>query len=400
MIPVAKPYLTSDDAQSAYDTILTGWVTQGPKVQEFEEHFAAYVGSRYAVAVSSCTTALHLAMLVVGVGPGDEVICPSLSYIATSNSILYTGARPVFAEVLPVTYNIDAGYAESLITSRTKAILIVHQMGMPADIDAFKRLCETYKLHLVEDAACAVGSTYKGRKIGCHSDLVCFSFHPRKVITTGDGGMITTSRRDYAERLRRLRQHGMSVSDRERHAANKVVFEQHLEVGYNYRMTDIQAAVGIKQLEKLDWIITQRRRIADRYNEAFAEIDCLTVPKEEPGLLSNYQSYCLYVKETAPISRNDLMASLLEKGISTRRGIMTSHRERAYKDICAGLRLPASEGLSDRSIILPLYVGMTDADIDQVVHSIGQIMKGHCLPTEATPAPRLTHEGHQGSIPN
>src|SRR6476620_327793 len=255
MIPIARPYLTADEAQAAYDTILTGWITQGPKVQEFEEKFAAYTGAKYAVAVSNCTTALHLAMIVAGVGAGDEVICPSMTYVATANCIKYVGAKPVFAEVNQSTYNIDVADVEKKITSKTKAILIVHQIGTPADIDAFQKLADKHNLKLIEDAACSAGSAYKGKKIGSHSELVCFSFHPRKVISTGDGGMITTNREDYYCRLKLLRQHGMSVNDRVRHEAKQIVFENHLEVGYNYRMTDIQAAVGIKQLEKLDWII-------------------------------------------------------------------------------------------------------------------------------------------------
>ena len=271
MIPIAKPYLNTDDAQAAYDTILTGWITQGPRVLEFEEKFAKYVGSKHAVAVSNCTTALHLAMLVAGIKEGDEVICPSMSYIATANSIKYVGAIPVFAEV-GEDYNIDAKHAESLITNKTKAILIVHQIGFPADIDAFKALCTKHNLVLIEDAACAAGSSYKGKKIGSHSDLVCFSFHPRKVISTGDGGMITTNNPEYDHRLRLLRQHGMSVNDRVRHNSSKVIFEDHLEVGYNYRMTDIQAAVGIKQLEKLDWIVEERRKIAMYYLDKLKDI--------------------------------------------------------------------------------------------------------------------------------
>src|SRR3982751_6267196 len=237
MIPIAKPYLTADEAQAAYDTILTGWITQGPRVAEFEEKFAAYTGAKYAVAVSNCTTALHLAMIVAGVGAGDEVICPSMSYVATANCIKYVGAKPVFAEVIPSTYNIDPVDAEKKITSKTKAILIVHQIGMPADIDAFKKLADKYNLKLIEDAACAAGSSYKGKKIGSHSELVCFSFHPRKVISTGDGGMVTTNNEEYYKRMKLLRQHGMSVNDRVRHESAKVIFEDHIEVGYNYRMT-------------------------------------------------------------------------------------------------------------------------------------------------------------------
>jgi perosamine synthetase len=369
MIPVAKPYMNEVEAQAAYDTIMSGWVTQGPRVQEFEEKFAAYVGVKYAVAVSNCTTGLHLAMIVSGVSQGDEVICPSMSYIATANSICYVGGVPILAEVNQ-DYNLDIADVEMRINPKTKAILLVHQIGMPADIDAFQALAKKHNLLLIEDAACAIGSEYKGNKIGSHSDLVCFSFHPRKVVTTGDGGMITTNRQDYAERLKLLRQHGMSVNPLQRHQSGKIIFEDHLEVAYNYRMTDIQAAVGIKQLEKLDWIIEERRKIALRYNEAFKKMPCVVVPEEKEGFHTNYQSYSLYLKDNAPISRNELIARLQEEGISTRRGVMTSHRETAYKNTHGNVALPFSEKMCDNSIILPLYVPMEAQDMDKVIESV------------------------------
>jgi dTDP-4-amino-4,6-dideoxygalactose transaminase len=367
MIPIAKPYLNQDDAQAAYDVIMSGWITQGPRVQEFEEKFAAYTGAQHAVAVSNCTTGLHLAMIVAGIGTGDEVICPSMSYIATANSIMYVGAKPVFAEVHPETYNLDVNDAEKRITSKTKAILLVHQIGMPADIDAFRALCDKHNLLLIEDAACAAGSSYKGKKIGAHSDLVCFSFHPRKVISTGDGGMVTTNNAAYAERMKLLRQHGMSVNAGARHGATKIIFEDHLEIAYNYRMTDIQAAVGIHQLEKLDWIVEERRKIAQRYLTELADISCIRLPKEESGYFTNWQSFSIYVKPEARLSRNELMQALLDKGIASRRGVMTSHRETAYKAMCEGLSLPRTEEACDRSIIIPLYVPMKDEDIDTVI---------------------------------
>lgn len=372
MIAIAKPYLTTDEAQAAYDTILTGWITQGPRVQEFEERFAQYTGAKYAVAVSNCTTALHLSMIVSGISEGDEVICPSMSYIATANSIKYVGANPVFAEVNN-QYNLDINDVEKKITSRTKAILLVHQIGMPADIDGFKALCNKYDLKLIEDAACAAGSSYKGEKIGSHSDLVCFSFHPRKVMTTGDGGMITTNNEDYYHRLKLLRQHAMSVNDRVRHSSNKLIFEEHLEVGYNYRMTDIQAAVGIKQLEKLDWIIEERRIIAEKYLKSFSDIEFIELPCEKHGYITNWQSFSIIIKENAPFSRNEIMQKLLDKGIATRRGIMTSHRELAYKEL--NVSLPVSERLSDQSLIIPLYIPMDEKDIDEVINSLKEIFK-------------------------
>jgi dTDP-4-amino-4,6-dideoxygalactose transaminase len=374
LIPVAKPYLNEDEAQAAYNTVMSGWVTQGPRVQEFEEKFAAYVGSKYAVAVSNCTTALHLAMIVSGIGPGDEVICPSLSYIATANSITYAGAKPVFAEVNE-DYNLDIADVEKKITSKTKAILLVHQIGMPADIDSFKELAEKRGLKIIEDAACAIGSKYKDVRIGSHSELVCFSFHPRKVITTGDGGMIATNRSDYATRLKLLRQHGMSVNPLLRHQSNKIIFEDHLEIGYNYRMTDIQAAVGIRQLEKLDKLIEERRRIAYRYHEAFSKVSCVRIPQEKDGYFSNYQSYSLYIRPEAPLSRNELMEKLLEQGIATRRGVMTAHRETAYRIEYGNMQLPVSEDLCDRSIILPLFVPMHDDEINHVIKQVTTLLR-------------------------
>lgn len=300
MIPIAKPYLTEEEAQAAYDTILTGWITQGPRVAEFEEKFAKYTGAKYAVAVSNCTTALHLSMIIAGVKAGDEVICPSMSYIATANCIKYVGAVPVFAEVNPATYNMDVADVERKITPKTRAILVVHQIGMPADIEAFQELCEKHNLKLIEDAACAVGSEYKDAKIGSHSELVCFSLHPRKVISTGDGGMITTNREDYYNRMKLLRQHGMSVNDRTRHESKKVVFEDHLEVAYNYRMTDIQASVGIKQLEKLDWIIEERRKIAFQYLDALKILTAFGCRLKRKGILVTTSHSAFTLSKIAP----------------------------------------------------------------------------------------------------
>ena len=373
MIPISKPFLSTEEAQSAYDTILSGWVTQGPKVSEFEDNFTKVTGAKYAVAVSNCTTALHLSLIVAGIGPNDEVICPSMSYIATANSIRYVGAKPIFTEV-GKDYNLDPNDVEKRISKRTKAILLVHQMGMPANIDKIERICEKYSLTLIEDAACAIGSSYRNQMIGSHSDLVCFSFHPRKVITTGDGGMITTSRLDYYERLKTLRQHGMTVNDRVRHLSKKIIFEKYNELGYNYRLTDIQASVGIEQLKKLKKIVLERRKIALIYNEAFKNIENIELPKDNLHSVSNYQSYSILLKKSCPIKRNILMQQLLDVGISTRKGIMLSHKEEAYKNIKYN-NLNFSEYLSDYSIILPLYVPMEKDDIDYVIKNVIKLFK-------------------------
>ena len=374
MIPIAKPYLTEEEAQAAYDTILSGWITQGPRVQEFEERFAEYTGAKYAVAVSNCTTALHLSMIVSGIGVEDEVICPSMSYIATANAIRYVGAVPVFAEVQGDSYNLDPIDCERKITNRTKAILIVHQMGMPADINVFKSLAQKYNIKLIEDAACAAGSQYQKKKIGSSSDLVCFSFHPRKVISTGDGGMITTTRKDYYSRLKLLRQHGMSINDRVRHESKILIFEDHLELGYNYRMTDIQAAVGIKQLEKLEWIVEERRKIAMKYHNAFKHLPYLQLPFEKDGYLSNYQSYSIYLKRSSPVLRDRLMQELLDRGIASRRGILTVHREKAYRNSSFKVYLPVSEDLQDHSILLPLFVPMEIEQVDYIIRNFLEIL--------------------------
>ena len=233
---------------------------------------------------------------------------------------------------------------------------------------------EKHDLQLIEDAACAAGSAYQGKKIGSHGNLTCFSFHPRKVITTGDGGMITTDNEDYYKRLKLLRQHAMSVNDRERHSSTKLIFEDHLEVGYNYRLTDIQAAVGIKQLEKLDFIISERRKIADKYNAAFKNNSSVLIPEEKENYFTNYQSYALYIKPGGRLTRNEFMERMLEKGISTRRGIMTSHRESAYKKESKSVALPKSERYSDNSVILPLYYPMNEVDIDFVIKSVNEIL--------------------------
>ncbi len=245
IIPVARPSFGSDEEAAVVEALRSGWVTQGPRVAEFERQFAEYVGTPHAVAVSSCTTALHLALLVAGVKPGDEVLCPSLSFIATANSIVYAGAIPVFVDIDESTYNVDPKCIKDAITPRTKAILVVHQIGLPAALDEICAIAHEHGLLVIEDAACAIGSEYQGHRIGApYSSMACFSFHPRKVLTTGEGGMITTTDEKVADRLRRLRQHAMGISDVARHGSSKVLIETYEEVGFNYRMPDLQAAVG------------------------------------------------------------------------------------------------------------------------------------------------------------
>jgi dTDP-4-amino-4,6-dideoxygalactose transaminase len=342
--------------------------------------FAEYVRAEHAVAVSSCTAALHLALLASGVGPGDEVICPSLSFIATANCIVHAGARPYFVDIEPDTYNLNPDRIAEAITPRTRAIMVVHQAGLPAALDPILALAARHGLPVIEDAACAVGSEYAGRRIGApHGTLACFSFHPRKILTTGEGGMITTRDAGLATRLRRLRQHAMSVSDVARHAAGRVVFESYDEVGYNYRMTDLQAAVGLVQLRRLHDLLARRRYLAARYAAGLSKLEWLAPPAEPEGHKHNFQSYMVRLKAGAAIGRDALMQSLLERGIATRRGIMAIHREPPYRDAPLDhgprweQRLPDTAAAADETIILPLFHQMTEEEQDYVIECIQHI---------------------------
>lgn len=383
-IPVARPWLGEAEAEAASRPILAGWVTQGPEVKAFEREFAAYVGAEHACAVSNCTTALHLALRAVGVGPGDEVITVSHSFIATANSIRYCGAIPVFVDIQPETFNLDPARIEEVINPRTRAILCVHQMGMPCDLQAILAIACRHGLPMIEDAACAVGSEIlwddSWEKIGKpHGDMACFSFHPRKLLTTGDGGMITTNNGEWDAKFRLWRQHSMGVPDAVRHEAGEVIFEDYAELGFNYRMTDIQAAVGREQLKRLPAIVARRREQAQRYRQLLTGIADLGLPHEPDWVRTNWQSFC--VRLPAGYDQRSVMQRLLDAGIATRRGIMCAHREPTYTTEpwscgegpgacqCASgtcRRLRESEHAQNRSILLPLFHQMTEGDQDRI----------------------------------
>jgi perosamine synthetase len=374
MIPVARPFVGEQEEQAVLEVLRSGWLSQGQRVADFENRFAEYVGAKHAVAVSSCTTGLHLAMVAAGIGAGDEVLCPSLSFIATANSIRYVGATPVFVDVDPVTFNLDPNRVEEAITPRTRAILVVHQIGMPAALSEILEIGRRRNLIVIEDAACASGSAYQGRKIGLpHSFMACFSFHPRKVLTTGEGGMVTTADENVASRLRRLRQHAMTTSDLARHQSKSVMTEAYDEVGFNYRMTDVQAAIGLVQLSRLDGFLERRRALAARYSEELKNVGWLILPSEPVGCRTNFQSYLARVEPDAPLSRDALMQRLLERGISTRRGIMCSHRELPYHDEKWSRKLKQSEAVTDHGMILPLFHQMTEQDQTHVIACIREI---------------------------
>jgi perosamine synthetase len=383
VIPIAIPILDEAEADAARDVVLSGWVSQGPQVAAFEREFAALVGAPYACAVSNCTTALHLALTAVEIAPGDEVITASHSFVATANCIRYCGATPVFVDIDPETYNIDPAKVAEAITPRTRAILAVHQMGMPCDLSALVALAKRHHLILIEDAACAAGSQIcidqQWDRIGKpHGDIACFSFHPRKVITTGEGGMLTTSNPEYDRMFRLLRQHGMSVPDTVRHGSAQVIFEDYLVVGYNYRMTDMQAAVGRKQLLKLPDIVGRRRKLAARYAELLGNIEGLRLPFEPDWARSNWQSYCVRLPDG--VDQRALMQTLLDRGIATRRGIMCSHREKPYVDQERHHDLRQSELAQERAVLLPIYAQMEDDDQIHVANELKSALRARSRP--------------------
>lgn len=375
-IPLTKPSITSAEEERVLEVLRSGWVTQGPQVQFFEEAFAEYVGSRFAIATSSCTTALHLALIAASVGPEDEVICPSYSFIATTNVIRYCYAKPVFIDIDRETYNLNPDLLERLITKQTKAIMIVHQVGLPAHLDPILKIASKHNLIVIEDAACAIGSEYQGEKIGKpHGFLACFSFHPRKIITSGEGGMITTNDASIARRLKKLRHQGMSVTDYDRHKAKStVIFEKYDELGYNYRMSDLQAALGIVQLKRLPELLKIRTGLAERYHRAFSEMEHVKPPHVPPYAQPNFQSYLLRIKPTAPLSRDELMQRLLDRGITTRRGIMAAHQEPFYAAGFSHLRLPETESAVRETMILPLFPQMRSEEQEFVISSIREIL--------------------------
>jgi perosamine synthetase len=387
-VPFARPWMDEREAEAARRVILSGWVTQGPEVAAFEREFAERVGAPFACAVSSGTTALHLALLAVGVAPGDDVVTVSHSFIATANAIKYCGARPVFVDVEPRTFNIDVSRLEAAITPSTRALLVVHQVGMPCDLAAILALAGRRRLAVIEDAACAIGSELQWnggwQPIGApRGDVACFSFHPRKLMSTGDGGMLTTRSAEHDARFRLLRQHGMSVPDTVRHASTTVIAEEYPIVGFNYRMTDIQAAIGREQIKRLPWMIARRRELAARYTSLLAALPSIETPAEPTWARSNWQTYTVKLREG--LDQRMVMQQMLDAGVSTRRGVMNVHRERAYPKgswscgpahdtcTCAGSGcdwLRAGETIQDTAIALPLFHQMTDEDQDAVVAAL------------------------------
>jgi perosamine synthetase len=369
-VALARPSFSSEEEQALIDVIRSGWVTQGPKVAAFEERFAHTVGVDNAVAVTSATTALFLSLHALGIGAGDEVVVPSLTFIASVNPIVQVGATPVFADVDPRTFNLDPDAFESAVTARTRAVMLVHQLGLPADLDEIERRAAAHDVAVIEDSACALGSTYKGRPIGSSRNLNCFSFHPRKVIVTGEGGMITTPDAELAERLRRLRHQGMSISDIERHRADRVITETYPEVGFNFRMSDLHAAVGLAQIDKLGSFVARRRAIAARYDEALAGLPTITAPHVPDFALPNYQSYIARLNRGNRPVRDALLDAMFRRGVATRRGLMAVHKEASYANVELTGSLEHTEAADAQSFVLPIYPGLSDDDQQFVIDAL------------------------------
>jgi dTDP-4-amino-4,6-dideoxygalactose transaminase len=406
-IPIARPQFSQAEFAAVQAVIESGWVTQGPQTAEFERQFAAFAGAPHACAVSNCTAGLHVALLAAGVQPGDVVLTPSLSFIATANSVRACSAEPVFVDVDESTFNISPErLAESLERDffekegnlwfrqpdrlrtlaspvrrimdpigRLAAILVVHQLGLPCDLAKLLPLARRYNVSLIEDAACATGSQISldqgqtWQAIGKpHGRAACFSFHPRKVLTTGDGGMLTTADAGMDRAFRLLRQHGMSISDRARHQSNRVLVEDYEVTGFNYRLTDLQAALGIAQLAKLPTFVADRRALAAQYARRLQNIEGVTLPVEPDYARTNWQSYQVLLDNSA--WQRPVMERMLAAGIATRRGVMCTHLEPPYRE--AAQSLPVSESVSRRGLILPLFPGMSEPEIEIVCQELGR----------------------------
>lgn len=383
-VPIARTSLLEAEIQSVLEPLRSGWLVQGPKVREFEDKWSAFTGAGHSIAVTSCTTALHLSLAALGFGPGDEAILPAFTWIATANVVEHLGGKVVFCDIDLATFNLDVSQLERLVTPRTRAILPVHLFGLSADMSAVLAFAAKHKLSVVEDAACGFGARYQGKHVGTLGDTGCFSFHPRKAITTGEGGMVTTNDAALAEKLRRLRDHGAAMSDLQRHlGARPYLLADHPDAGYNQRMTDLQAALGSAQMERAQPIISERQRLAAVYDTAFEGLGWLRTPARLDGYEHGYQSYpCLFQPEPINLAsvsivndmRNAWMDKLQQGGISTRPATHAVHMLSYYREKyqLKPEDFPSAYAANHCSISLPLFHGMTEAEQSYVIDVVAE----------------------------
>jgi len=370
-ISVMRPWLGPEEAEAVHRVLESGWIAQGPRTAEFERAFARAQGVSHGVATSSGTAALHLALVVAGIQPGDDVIVPSFSFLAIANAVTYAGARPVFADVDLITGNATAETLDAVITPRTTAVIGVDQGGTPLDLDPVRELCDRHSLALVENAAGAVGSTYRDRPVGAGADITVWSFDQDAVLTTGEGGMLTTDNPEWAARARRLREHALETSAAERHESVPSALERYPEVGFDYRMTDLQAAVGLVQLGKLPEMVRRRRALAHEYQDVLSTVPGLRYVTDPDYGRNNFQSFWIEVLPGFPLDRDELLAWLVADGISARRGVMASHRQDAYAGHSGRVRpLPVTERLTDHTLVLPVFHTMTAEEHRRVTESL------------------------------
>ena len=376
-IPLAIPYTGEAEVEAVSAVIRSGWVAQGARVMEFENMVAAYTGAAFAIATNSCTSALHLSLYLQGIGPGDEVICPSFTCFATANAIRHTEAFPVFVEIDPRTFNLDSAAVADAITPKTRGIVAVHQIGLAADMDPIHEIARRHDLVVVEDGATALGGEYRGKRVGNLGAPTGFSFHPRKIITTGEGGMVTTNDEAFAERARIVRSHGASVSDLERHKARGTIYAAYSEVGYNYRMTDLQGAMGVEQMKKLPWILARKQEIGRWYDAHLADIQEVEPPYVPDYAVHSYQSYLIHFRPEHRIDRDVLLRQMAERGISCRHGIAPMHFEPYYQELYGELHLPITEEVSRSTMFLPIYPSMTEAELEYIVGNLKDLVARH-----------------------
>jgi dTDP-4-amino-4,6-dideoxygalactose transaminase len=364
VFPLSKPYFTNDEIEEVKGVLESGWVSQGPAAKKFEESVTQYLNIKEAISVTNCTSALHLSLLASGVKSGSEVLVADYTFPATGHSVLYCGAKPVFIDINPDTYNIDPEKIEEKITDRTKAIIPVHTFGQTADMDPIIKIGKKFNIHVIEDAACALGAKYRNKYAGCIGDIGCYSFHARKGITTGEGGMVVTNDSGLGELVRYLSIFGMTPAWK-RELATEFMIPVFHDLGYNYKMSDITAAIGIAQMKKIDRIIEKKRHLARCWNEKLDKIDHITQPDIDTNSFHVYQSYVALTDRT--INRNKLIVSLQKKGIQTQIGTYASHIQPVYHSLD---ECPISRDVYEKAIALPLYYSLTEDDIDLIAKEL------------------------------